>query len=687
MKSDTPMPSPGDTPTAAAATAPALAAVVVHRTEGGQAEPVRLVPKPISRQGSGLRTLLVNLPWASWRRPSIQMGLLGALGRRAGHTVSSVHLNLDLAAHIGKAAYELVCDHRSTALGEWLFSRAAFGDAASDPQAFLEQHAGPIEAMFERRGEPLRLDALVEFREHGAQAWIERCLAEGDWHEVQLFGLSSTFQQNNACFAFARIVKLRFPDALVVAGGANFDATMGAEWMRAVPALDLVVSGEADRAFPLLLDRLADGGDLCTVPNLLQRGVDADGLSVVVRSPHAEVFRELDSLPTPSYDEYFERAESLGLLPSAARRNIDLPFETSRGCWWGERRHCTFCGLNGQTMSFRSKSAGRVAQEMAELASRYRSFRFAAVDNILDLKFHKTLLPAIEASRSSYDIFFEVKSGLSSERLHELKAAGIGRIQPGIESLSTHVLRLMDKGVTALHNVNLLRWSAQLGIDVSWNIIWGFPGETQQDYQTQLDWLRRITHLQPPVGAGRIWLERFSPLFQARCREQRPPQPERSLRLAYPAHVDLQQAAYFFEYDFDSDVDPGVWQATLDHVEAWKAHHGSSHPPSLVHHYSPGFLQIDEGRPEHACGTYTFESPYAELYMSLVDKPRPVAQLEQAAPGTSAAAVELFVRELTQAGLLLQEGGMAMALSLPASGRDRRRSGAAADAEPQTETA
>src|SRR5262249_7242667 len=33
-----------------------------------------------------------------------------------------------------------------------------------------------------------------------------------------------------------------------------------------------------------------------------------------------------------------------------------LLFETSRGCWWGERSHCTFCGLNGLTMNYHAMS-------------------------------------------------------------------------------------------------------------------------------------------------------------------------------------------------------------------------------------------------------------------------------------------------------------------------------------------
>lgn len=38
------------------------------------------------------------------------------------------------------------------------------------------------------------------------------------------------------------------------------------------------------------------------------------------------------------------------------------------------------------------------------------------------------------------------------------------RIQPGIESLSTPTLKLMEKGVSLLQNVRLLSWCAEIGI-------------------------------------------------------------------------------------------------------------------------------------------------------------------------------------------------------------------------------
>jgi ribosomal peptide maturation radical SAM protein 1 len=316
-------------------------------------------------------------------------------------------------------------------------------------------------------------------------------------------------------------------------------------------------------------------------------------------------------------------------------------------------------------MAYRSKSAKRVLKELTTQSARYHSYRFTAVDNILDMQYYKTLFPELIQRNCTFDLFFEVKSGLPPARLKELHAAGIRRIQPGIESLSTHVLKLMNKGVSALANVNLLRWARSLGMDVSWNLIWGFPGETEQDYAVQLDWLKLLSHLQAPVGAGRIWMERFSPLFQQRAAMSPSPRPEISLHHVYPAAVDLSKAAYFFEYDFPSGFDPKIWEETSDWVNLWKDAQVSAKPPSLEYRYAPGFLQIDEARTGREPGIYTFGSPFAEIYMALTETPRSIDGLTESL-GTDRALVEKALNEFIAAGLIIQEEGQALALALPA---------------------
>lgn len=71
----------------------------------------------------------------------------------------------------------------------------------------------------------------------------------------------------------------------------------------------------------------------------------------------------------------------------------------------------------------------------------------------------------------------------------------------------------MDKGVSAVHNVRTLRDGETAGLTVTWNWLYGFPGETMASYEPVIRQLSALVHLQPPLGVARICLERFSPHF------------------------------------------------------------------------------------------------------------------------------------------------------------------------------
>ena len=163
-----------------------------------------------------------------------------------------------------------------------------------------------------------------------------------------------------------------------------------------------------------------------------------------------------------------------------------LLYEGSRGCWWGEKHHCTFCGLNAQSMKFRAKSVEQVARELASLSSRYDSSRFRLVDNIIDLKYIENLFGKFAADRCDLDVFIETKSNLNRQQIRTLAVGGVKCMQPGLESLSQNQLRAMDKGVTPIQNIVCLKWSFYYRVVVSWNLLLGFPGETNEDYQRQI---------------------------------------------------------------------------------------------------------------------------------------------------------------------------------------------------------
>jgi ribosomal peptide maturation radical SAM protein 1 len=612
------------------------------------------------------------MPFMMADRPSIQIGLLKAVVAAHGFPVRTLHANLDFAARIGLDHYRLLCDRRVQMVGDWLFSMAAFGDAAPDPDGrLLDDLADELAYLIGPDGQlgsgDVARERLLRTRDHDVPAYLDAMLEAFAWGDVRVVGFTSTFQQNCASFAMARRLKRRYPDIVTVFGGANFDGEMGLAQLQRMDCVDFVVVGEGDLALPELLAALALGEDPARVPGVARRaGATPDGTAVTSTPPRPPLGR-LDDLPAPDYDEFFERAEDLGLHPRVGHRTVRIPFESARGCWWGAKHHCTFCGLNGTSMQFRAKSPRRVASELATLARRYRSFRFEAVDNILDVGYLTGLLPELIAAGTTYDIFYEVKANLSRDQLKLLAQAGVTHLQPGLESLSSRVLRLMRKGVRAAQNVNVLRWGMYYGITISWNIIWGFPGETKDDYVEQAAVIPHLVHLRPPAGAGRIWLERFSPLFTDDSSGVRTRTPERSYRYTYPAGFDLDQIAYFFEYEVADALPESAYSGVRQAVERWRAAWERPTPPVLKYWSTPGFLQIYDGRHEGSEGTYTFEGELAEIYLACVDRPTGASAVrERLAHPLPVEAIQEVFDEFRARGLMFVDGSLALALALPA---------------------
>ncbi|HEX8822634.1 MAG TPA: RiPP maturation radical SAM C-methyltransferase [Archangium sp.] len=609
-----------------------------------------------------LEVALVSMPFVSIVRPSIQLGLLKSLAEREGVRASTFHLTLEFAHHIGPALYETLCGHRGLMFGDWLFSVAAFGSQAPDPDdRFLAEYGTEIQRML--KGSGADLDRIRRLRHEEIPAFLDRMLSEISWERFRVVGFTCTFQQNAASFALARRLKERHPGLSCIFGGANFEGEMGVELVRTIEAVDYAVIGEADVAFPQFLAALKRGGDPHEVPGVVAR---RDGQVTPLKA--SPPFERLDTLPVPDYDEFFTRAESLDLLTPAARREVFIPFESARGCWWGQKKHCTFCGLNGTTMAFRAKTPERVIEELGTLAQRYRSFRFEAVDNILAPNYLQGLFGRLKESGSDYVFFYEVKSNLNRDRLKALRDGGVRQIQPGIESLNTHVLKLMRKGVTGIQNVNTLRWALYYGIGVSWNLLWGFPHEMEEDYAEQLHLMKQLIHLQPPGGAGRIWMERYSPLFTDRqAFPARYVRPEASYSYVYPPSVQLERVAYFFDYELQHTLPQSVYEATSRHVVDWQEAWKASERPALTFWSSPGFVQIQDTRWPGEHGTYTFKGPLASIYSACSDGPLSAEELRQQLQlNVPEAEFQQWLSDFCACGLMMRDGTQYLSLALPA---------------------
>jgi ribosomal peptide maturation radical SAM protein 1 len=621
------------------------------------ANPSHLSPDVRERRGR-LPVALVSMPFVAWSSPSLQLGTLAPIARSHGFAVETLHLSLDFAAALGPLLAERIA-RLSWPTGDWLFSAEAFGDDAPDGNAKFPAEFG------------IDLDylagslSLLSVRQHSVPAYLDAMMAVTDWRMFRVVGFTSTFQQNVASFALARRLKARFPHLVTVFGGANFDGDMGREWVRTMPWIDYAVTGEGDVAFPALLAALADGADPLTVPGVLAR---RDG--VVAGRPPDPPFERMDELPVPEYDEFFERAERLGLLGPGARREVQIPFEGARGCWWGAKHHCTFCGLNGQSMAFRAKSPDRLIEELGQLARRYRSFDFVSVDSILDPRFIRDVAPRLEQSGATYRLFYEVKANLTRAQVRALSEGGVRHVQPGIESLSSPVLALMRKGTRAVTNVNLLRWCRYYGIRVHWNLLWGFPGETAEQYNLQAELIPNLIHLEPPVKEGPISVERFSPLFEDRVTfPVAMLRPSQALGYVYPASVRLEDAAYDFEYAWPDALADTAYHGITTASEAWREAWRRPAQPSLRWWHTPGLLQIEDQRRVGDGGIHSFEDPLARLYLACSDKPMKAGKLRADLElPYSTEEVSEVLEQFCERGLMMRDDDLFLALALPATG-------------------
>ncbi len=276
----------------------------------------------------------------------------------------------------------------------------------------------------------------------------------------------------------------------------------------------------------------------------------------------------------PIYDEYFDELDRARFK---AHVIPGITIETARGCWWGQKEHCSFCGISDSGMVFRAKPSEQVIGELDALYARHGINRFVTADNIIEPSYFNTLMPALVAADRDFALFYQTKANLKRHQVALLADAGVRWIQPGIESLDDRVLPLLAKGASAAINVQLIKWARNYGVWLLWNMLFGAPGENDAWYTELATWLPLIFHLQPPAAGEltAIRYNRFSPYFE------KPEQfginlvPNWAYQHTYPHDtVRRAQQAYYFNDTRDAANSARPWtrpgvRAVNERIREW----------------------------------------------------------------------------------------------------------------------
>jgi ribosomal peptide maturation radical SAM protein 1 len=609
------------------------------------------------------KIVLINMPFASCVMPSIALSQLRAvveteLAGRA--TVRIAYVCHDIADYVGIDRYRCVSNSMQAlncGFGDWFFRHTAFPELPDNVAAYSMRY-------LRSNDESNRmLRELIEKYRSGLDGLLDGLIDHHELHKADLVGFTSMFMQNVASLAMARKLKQRNPGIITVVGGANCEYPMGKILAQRAPHIDAVFSGPALKSFPRFVDACIVGKREEPIPGVItQENADLLGQERIYGEELS-----IDTLIPTRYDDFFERFDAtFGGTPYTPV----LPFETSRGCWWGQRAHCTFCGLNGASMGYRSMNAGLARdqfQSMFAYSGRVRVLE--AVDNIMPKNYLQEVLPYLETPESM-EIFYEVKADLSEEDMAVLAKARVKRIQPGIEALATSTLKLMKKGTSAFQNIQFLKNCSLHGITPSWNLLVGFPGEKAEVYQRYLEVMPLLTHLEPPSGVYPVRFDRFSPYHKLSAEYGLNLRANDYYTMIYPlSQAELQDFAYYFtDQNFTADyfVSMVTWlgrmqAAVRDWEETWKAPGGDR--PRLYFTGEPG--QIFDSR----SGTPALHdlSEEESTVLAVLAKPTRREDIARSLPPALASeTVDACVAALRERGLLFEEGDRMLSLVLAA---------------------
>jgi ribosomal peptide maturation radical SAM protein 1 len=502
--------------------------------------------------------LLVLPPFLGIDRPYLGLHTLQAYARRAGFEVSIIYANASYAAEIGMDLYNDICyAGPDKLLGEQIFAVQAFG-------ASLENKK-PSEAasrILSKHGV-----SLNELRKHAA-SWTIR-FSEALREACPLVvGCNTTFEQTCASFSILSHLCKVAPNIITMLGGANCDGPMGEGLASLFPYPDYVFTGESEESFLSFL-----------------RSVHA-GIRPGERVISSLPVENMESIPALDYADYYEAIDDH--VPggmAAISKGAWMPYQSSRGCWWGQKHHCTFCGLNDVGMNFREKKADTVLSELDSMLQNHPNKKIFMVDSIMPTTYFKNLLPTLIESNRNLEIFYEQKSNLSLDRVEMLIKAGVSVIQPGIEALSTSLLRRMDKGVSGPQNLALMRYARATGLGLYWNLLYAFPGDQEEDYEETLGLLPKIVHLHPPTGVWPLMVDRFSPYFERSDEYHiKDVKPMPAYFSVFPEHADLMKIAYHFEgtYECAHYRSPHVVDAIKSEAVRWHEEWAGDAPPPIL---------------------------------------------------------------------------------------------------------
>ena len=302
------------------------------------------------------------------------------------------------------------------------------------------------------------------------ETWVEEILN----FSPNVVGFSLWESTEYFAIEMAKMLKKMNKEILIVFGG--FWCAINGKRLILNDAVDVVVYGEGELT---LADIVENYGRIRDIQGCL---IKYNG-EIKTAGSRMEI-GHLDKLPFPDLS-FFPLDKYLF--------KYSAPISFSRGCDW----RCSFCVTGCQWKRLRVRKAENIYNEIMhrlEELPKLRSFQICDPSITSDINNLSDLCDLIIKSNVKADFsgFAQIKPGVTQGLLKKLKEAGFPSLGYGIESGSKRILNKMIRPYTPELAERVIKDTYYAGIEVVLGFIVGFPGETEEDFQDTLNFIKRV---------------------------------------------------------------------------------------------------------------------------------------------------------------------------------------------------
>lgn len=274
-------------------------------------------------------------------------------------------------------------------------------------------------------------------------------------------------------YEIANCAKKANPEIIVMLGGPHVD--IYPKETAGLPSIDYLIMGEGEITVKELLDTLEKREDPSHIA-----GITYKNNGDIKTTVHRPLHHSLDALPFPArhllpYKRYYSLV---------GKSEISTTMMASRGCPSG----CNFCYVQ-YGKNLRMRSPENVCDEIEEcVGMSIREFFF--FDENFTINRKNVLTLCNEIKKRGLKIYFDIRSRVNTvdeEVLRRLKEAGCERIQFGVESGTTEILKAMNKRITTDQVRKAFRAAKNVGMTTYADFMIGYPGENLYQIHKTID--------------------------------------------------------------------------------------------------------------------------------------------------------------------------------------------------------